>query len=108
MWTRRDDCKEVIEDTWKSCLDMNNPNGFVEGLKKCAVELFKWNRTIFGHLLRQIQAKRKAFNSLILQDRDGSHGAEINRLRKEIIDLLDSEEIMWSPCSKAHWLKEGY
>ena len=83
-------------DTWKSCLDMNSPNGFAEGLKKCAVELFKWNRNVFGHLPRQIQAKRKAFNSLILQDRDGSHREEINRLRKEINDLLDSEEIMWS------------
>ena len=44
---------------------------------------------------------------MILQDRDGSHGAEINKLRKEINVLLDSEETMWSQRSKAHWLKEG-
>ncbi|XP_075669862.1 uncharacterized protein LOC142639588 [Castanea sativa] len=107
MWTKRDDCREVIKDVWESSIDMNSPDGLAEGLKRCAADLSHWNRNVFGHVSRQIQAKRKVFNSLILQDRDGCHGAKIIRLRKEINDLLDSEEIMWSQRSKALWLKEG-
>ena len=34
-------------------------------------------------------------------------GDEINQVRKEINDLLDSEEIYWCQRSKAHWLREG-
>ena len=37
----------------------------------------------------------------------GSLGGEINQLRKEINDLLDSEEIYWGQRSKTHWLKKG-
>ncbi|XP_075675171.1 uncharacterized protein LOC142644440 [Castanea sativa] len=107
MWTKRDDCREVIKDVWESSINMNSPDGLAEGLKRCAADLSHWNRNVFGHVSRQIQAKRKVFNSLILRDRDGYYGAEINRFRKEISDLLDSEEIMWSQRSKALWLKEG-
>ena len=34
-------------------------------------------------------------------------GEEINQVRKEINDLLDSEEIFWRQHAKAHWLREG-
>ena len=36
MWTRRDDCREIIKDAWENCVDMNSPIGFAEGLKRCA------------------------------------------------------------------------
>lgn len=38
---------------------------------------------------------QKALNALYLRDRDGSLGQEINMLRTETNDLLDSEEIVW-------------
>ena len=41
------------------------------------------------------------------QDQDGSHGAKINQIRKELNDLLDSEEMLWHQRSKIHWYKEG-
>ena len=53
------------------------------GISRCLV----WSR--------QIQNKRKAFNDLVLRDYDGRNGYEINKLRKELNDLLDCEEIMW-------------
>lgn len=36
--------------------------------------------------------KSKALNEMVLRDNDRSKGREINVLRKEINDLLDSEE----------------
>lgn len=44
--------------------------------------------------------------TLIQLDRDRSLGEEVNQARKEINDLLDSEEIYWGQRSKAHWLGE--
>ena len=45
----------------------------------------------FGLVPKQIQIKKK---DMVAMNRNGSLGGEINQLRKEINDLLDSEEIM--------------
>ena len=49
----------------------------------------------------------KRLNTLMAQNQDGSHGAKINQIRKELNDLLDSEEMLWHQRSKIHWYKEG-
>ena len=41
------------------------------------------------------------------QDKEGQNGAEINRLRKEINELLDGEELWWLQRSRVQWLGEG-
>ena len=43
----------------------------------------------------------------MLRDHDGSNGCEINKIRKEINDLLDCEEIMWQQRSKVQWMGLG-
>ena len=59
---------------------------------------------MFALVPRQIQNKRKALNELVLRDHDRSNVHEINKLRKEINDLLDCEEIMWQQRSKVQWM----
>ena len=44
---------------------------------------------------------------MVVRDSDGNMGREINNLRKEINDLLDSEEIMWQQRAKVQWLGLG-
>ena len=44
----------------------------------------------------------------MLRDHDGSNGREINKIRKEINDLLDCEEIIWQQRSKVQWMSLGY
>ena len=46
-------------------------------------------------------------SNLIVQDKDGSLGVEINIVRRELNGLLDDEEIYWAQRSRVHWLKEG-
>ena len=41
-----------------------------------------------------------------LSCKDGLLGDEINQARKEINELLNSEETYWCQRSKAHWLNE--
>ena len=53
------------------------------------------------------QNKRRTLNDLVLRERDGNLGSEINKLRKEINYLLDREEIMWRQRKKVQWMNSG-
>ena len=107
MWIHKEDCKDIIRNAWSACRDTSMPGGLALSLKHCAANLLSWSHSVFGHIPKQIQAKRKTLRSLFLQDTDGRHGAEINRLRKDLNDLLYSEEIFWNQRSRVQWLKEG-
>lgn len=107
VWTRRADCKEVIEEAWNESLNLSTPGGIANGLQRCVDALTTWSNAVFGHILKKIQEKKKALSELTKQDRDGQNGAEINKLRKEINELLDGEELWWLQRSKVQWLGEG-
>ena len=94
MWTKKEECKEIIKVAWEGCLNQNTPEGVVASLQNVATDLVRWNASIFGYIPKQIQNKQKELNALVLQDRNGVMGKEINRLRSEINDLLDREEIL--------------
>ena len=102
MWTKKEECKEIVKNA-KGSLYQCTPEGIATSLKNCAVDLVRWNKLVFVHVPKQIQSKRKALNALILQDRDGIMGKEINRLRREINDLLDCEETLWHQRSRVLW-----
>ena len=57
----------------------NNPSDIVAGLKRCADELSRWNRIVFGHLPRQIQKKRNVLNDLVSRDQNGRNGTRSER-----------------------------
>jgi len=47
-----------------------------------------------GNIPKKILEKKRALTSLTIEDR-GTRGAEVNQFRREINDLLDSEETIW-------------
>ena len=83
------------------------PEGIASNLKRCAIALANWYQNVVGNISKQIQEKRRALNSLTMDDQQGTRGPDINQLRKEINDLLDSEKTIWRQCSKVHWYREG-
>ena len=107
MWTKKKECKDIIKNTWEGCLHKGTPGSISSSLQSYAAELEKWNKVMFGYVLKQIQSKRKALNELTLQDRDGVLGKEINSLRKEINDLLDCEETFWHQRPRVFWYGQG-
>ena len=107
MWTKHEACTDIIEVAWCSVGNVNTPKGMVAALNACAIDLKAWSFATFGKIPKKIQEKRKRLNSLVQVDRDRLLGDEINQTRKEINELLDSEETYWCKRSKAHWLKEG-
>ena len=100
-------CKEIIKMAWEGCLNQNTAEGVVASLQNVAADLVRWNASVFGYIPKQIQNKRKELNALVLQDRNGVMGKEINRLRSEINDLLDSEEILWHQRSRVQCIGKG-
>lgn len=107
MWTKRDDCRAIIEGLWGMGSDLSTSEGMVANLKNCASELSRWDSAVYGQLAKKIQTKNTALNTLTLQDNMGEKSLETNMLRREINDLLDDEEIYWGQRAKAYWLKEG-
>ena len=69
--------------------------GLLLVLSSCAEKLSSWNKMVFGQIPKKIQKKKETLNKLVCRDKDGSLGREINVIRKEINELLDSVEIMW-------------
>ena len=86
---------------------MSTPCGIADGLKQCTDALTAWSNAVFGHIPKKIQQKKKALSELTKQDKEGQNGAEINRLRKEINELLDGEELWWLQRSRVQWLGKG-
>ncbi|XP_023920366.1 uncharacterized protein LOC112031886 [Quercus suber] len=107
MWAKRKDCKEIIEAAWQAGNSLITLEGIASSLSRCASDLMAWNKDVIGNIPKKIQEKRKALNTLIAQDHDGSRGAKIDELRKDINELLDSEETLWHQHSKIHWYREG-
>ena len=88
-------------------MDLSTPKGISENLRIYAAELSRWNSAVYRQIPKKIQDKRNRLNALAMQEKDEDLSLEINRLRGEINDLLDDEEIYWGQRAKAHWLKEG-
>lgn len=107
LWTKKDDCREVIELVWSSGSITDTPEGIASCLQRCVANLACWNKEVMGNIPWKIREKKKSLTSLTTHDHDGNLGANINRLRKEINDLLDSEETLWHQRSKIHWYREG-
>ena len=107
MWIRRANCKDIIEQVWNEGTSLNNPSGLITGLRQCVDALSKWSNLAFGQIPKKIQEKKKALSALTKDDIDRQNGAKINRLRREINELLDEEEMWWQQRSRVQWLGEG-
>ena len=70
MWTKKEECKEIIKAAWEGCLNQNTPEGVVASLQNVATDLVRWNALVFGYIPKQIQNKWKELNALVLQDRN--------------------------------------
>lgn len=73
--------------------NVNTSEGMVVALNACAIDFKAWSFATFGQIPKKIQEKRKRISSLVQADTDGLLGDEINQTRKEINELLNSEEI---------------
>ena len=91
-----------MEVAWNRGSSSNTPSDIATNLHLCASELSNWSKEVFGNIPKRIQEKRRALHTLTELECDGSHSGAINELRKELNELLDSEETLWHQRSKIH------
>ena len=72
MWTRREECKDIIKEVWDGSQELNSPIGIVARLNCCAGNLFRWNKMMFGQIPKQIKEKMETLSTLVYRDKDGS------------------------------------
>ena len=59
MWTKKEECKEIIEAAWISGNDLNSPKGIASALTACAADLKAWSSATFGKIPKVIQEKKE-------------------------------------------------
>ena len=106
MWTREDRCRDVVESAWDIGGNLSNVQ-LGDRLRNCKEKVKSWNWSEFGnvnHLLRQKGGQLQHLESL---NNLHSNAGEVQRLKMEINEILNREEIMWNQRSWAMWMKWG-
>ena len=65
MWTKRGDCRKIIEEMWSKNMSLNSPSDMALSLKQCAMELSRWNLYAFGKVPKKIQEKGRSLSNLV-------------------------------------------
>nr|XP_023891716.1 uncharacterized protein LOC112003738 [Quercus suber] len=95
LWTKNEECRNIIESSWGMGVDLSTPEGIMENLKRCASELSSWSTTVYGHIPKKIQSKRNTLSALTQQDKNGELSTEIRNLRRVLNELwCDEKEII--------------
>lgn len=103
-WLKHESFKEFVESKW----DTSRP--LLSALSKLDEELQTWNKETFGNIFHQkktllARIARIQKNLSTRVDR-GLMKLEA-RLRRELDDVLEREEIFWYQKSRIDWLKNG-
>lgn len=59
MWTKREECKEIIEAAWCSGSDLSTLGGIASALSVCVANLKAWSSAAFGQISKVIQEKKE-------------------------------------------------
>lgn len=57
LWTKNEECRDIIESSWGMGVDLSTPEGIMENLKCCASELSSWSSFVYDHIPKKIQSK---------------------------------------------------
>ena len=107
MWLEEEGCRDTVESAWQ----FNAPGQAmtrVEGkINHCQTKLKWWCRMEIGNITKLLKDKKVALRKAEEEAIAGGSIYRVNRLKREINDLLSKEEKMWKQRSRALWLHEG-
>lgn len=76
-------------------------------LKDMQNDLKGWAHRDFGSIIKQTTAIRKRLSVLWSLPSNPMHQKEVNKLSKDLDELLLREELMWRQRSRVSYLREG-
>lgn len=103
-WIKHGEFKRFIKDNW------DNQQSIHKELQSLEPKLLSWNVNTFGHikqkkneLIRRINGIQKA-----CQGAENAYLQDLElKLRAELAEILDQEEILWFQKSRTKWLNDG-
>ena len=106
IWTREEECKELIELAWDPYRD-DSALPIQERLGGCQKNLQDWNKNRFGNIYKGLRQKQTRLQNLKSLNLLHDTAEEIQALKREINELHTREEIMWNQRSRIMWLQHG-
>ena len=106
MWTRVDECKEIIELAWDPYTE-DSVMSVQERIERCKTSLQHWKQTCFGNVYKGLKQKQNHLQQLKSLNLLHETAEEIQSLKKEINELHTREEVMWKQRSRIAWLQYG-
>lgn len=104
-WTVHNDFTNVVQRTW------NDDESLHSNLKHMAQTLTRWNQETFGdihkkknRILARLEGIQKSMGS---QDNRGGLIKLERKLRKQLDEVLEQEELLWYQKSREKWINSG-
>jgi len=92
MWMEEEGCGQAVEDTWISEIP-GCPMAWVEGkIQRCQKILKWWGHVNFGNVTCALKEKKELLRKAKDAAIQGGSLVQVQRLKKEISDLLVKEE----------------
>ncbi|KAK6130344.1 hypothetical protein DH2020_035901 [Rehmannia glutinosa] len=107
MWLKHEGCENIIKDSWNFSSNGHTRKAIHSTLIQCKTRLINWNKICVGNITTKVKKLRDKLHEVRIQPRDAYAIHEENRLRTELEDLLDKEEMLWRQRGKAQWIREG-
>ncbi|KAL2940377.1 hypothetical protein RDABS01_028829 [Bienertia sinuspersici] len=96
--------KEFFQENWDTGKDL------MPALSKLSSDLQGWNRNVFGNVFKQkrtLLARIAGIQKKLAGKTDRGLIKLEARLRRDLDEVLDREELIWYQKSKIDWLKNG-
>ena len=105
FWTKNPSCELLIKSAWSStAFDGSPAHSLVKRLKKTKIALKKWNSLHFGHIQTKIKATMGHIDKVQQSPHDPPLLALEAKLKLDLDNFLQNEEILWKSKSTETWL----
>ena len=98
---------ETVDSTWSRSATASSLEEMKEKLGLIQQGLQSWAKKEFGSIVKKTMQLRKKLESLWEGPPTAGRQYQINRVVRELDEVLLREEIMWRQRSRTTWLKEG-
>ncbi|KAK3225534.1 hypothetical protein Dsin_005396 [Dipteronia sinensis] len=105
-WAEKEDCLEMVRNSWFDDDGRNSMQRAVNRLKACSKSLQRWNGRNEWNMKKDITAKKKELSCL--GEVDGVVDWKMKyKIENDLDGLLRCEEGFWRQRSRISWLNEG-
>lgn len=112
MWCLENNFDEMLVGKWDGFGDRGDAaSNLCRKLKMLRKFLIKWSKEVFGNIkIKKAALEKEILEFNILEERGFLNEEEKSVLlkkEKELLKVIDQEEIYWRQRSRTQWLKEG-